>query len=176
MIATPSQEAPRQECNYTCDDVVFQEIATLTGGYLRDEDKEEILCALHLTWHSPAISDFERATLRRTATLLELAWNEGWRQLCTRGNPNTRRIFDALPPLTEDLWRHAQENKEEHETLLLRGATHLRYMQQALNDRIALPFPSWLEMSGELCSRECHWTLHNRARDASGPSAEAYGR
>lgn len=164
-------ETPGLRCNYTCNDEVFEEIATSTEA-LRDCDKEEILNALHLAWHSPGISEFERVTLRRTSTLLELSWNDGWRLLCVVRSPHTRRVFDILPTPNPEVWRYAEEHKSEHESLLLRGATHLRSLRGLLNERIALPFPSWLHMAGELRSRESHWTLHGHSHGLPRASAE----
>lgn len=91
-----------------------------------ETNQSEVLKAIHLAGQSPKLSDRERECLRRTLTLLELSWNDGWRVLCLR-TPGTRRVFDTLPPPSPEVWQDAMDDKDKHGQLLLRGETHLRY-------------------------------------------------
>lgn len=123
---------------------------------MRGEDKEELLDALEATSNSPALDEKERTLLVRCHKLLSLSWSDEWLylQVVVLENIEVARVEVQLPPRDEELWQYVLSRAPEAQTQLMRAATMCRYVWHSTS--LDLPWASWLEMAGELVSRECH--------------------
>lgn len=128
---------------------------------LRAEDREEVLDAIAACNHSPNLSLPERRFLTRTGSVLHLSWSEDWLRLPVRVLEETTVLRVDLQITAADgaEWQNLVEQSEEAKRLLQRGATMLRLLVPDL----PLPLASWVHNTGEILSRESHFTLPRTA-------------